>query len=45
LDTIRKRASGVLRTAPTLPKGWHLDRRHRVKPDELSQGSIRALGY
>jgi hypothetical protein len=45
LDTIRKRASGVLRTAPTLPKGWHLDRRHRIKPDELSQGSIRALGY
>jgi uncharacterized protein (UPF0276 family) len=45
LDTIRKRVSGTLRTAPTLPQGWHLDRRRRASPDEISQGSIRALGY
>lgn len=45
LDTIRKRVSGTLRTAPTLPQGWHLDRRQRVPREELSQGSIRALGY
>lgn len=45
LDTIRKRVSGTLRTAPTLPQGWHLDRRRRASPEELSQGSIRALGY
>ncbi len=45
LDTIRKRVSGTLRTAPTLPQGWHLDRRRRTPRDELSQGSIRALGY
>jgi uncharacterized protein len=45
LDTIRKRVSGTLRTAPTLPQGWHLDRRRRASPDEISQSSIRALGY
>ena len=45
LDTIRKRVSGTLRTAPTLPQGWHLDRRRHAPRDELSQGSIRALGY
>jgi uncharacterized protein len=46
LDTLRKRASGVLRTAPTLPAGWHLDKRLNMPPaEELSQGSIRALGY
>jgi uncharacterized protein (UPF0276 family) len=33
LDTIRKRASGLTRTAPTLPAGWHLDlRRRRREP-------------
>jgi Protein of unknown function (DUF692) len=46
LDTLRKRASGVLRKAPTLPAGWHLDKRFNLPPaEELSQGSIRALGY
>jgi uncharacterized protein len=46
LDTIRKRASGVLRTAPTLPAGWHLDKRFNLAPsEELSRSSIKAMGY
>ena len=46
LDTIRKRASGMLRRAPTLPAGWHLDKRFNLPPaEELSKSSIRAMGY
>lgn len=32
LDTLRKRASGLKRTAPTLPAGWHIDRHRRTRP-------------
>ena len=46
LDTLRKRLAGRLRQAPRLPQGWHLDQR-RMPPreEELSLGSIRAMGY
>ena len=45
LDTIRKRASGVLRTAPTLPVGWHLDRklRERLREEALEQALIAEM--
>ncbi len=31
LDTLRKQISGNLHTAPTLPVGWHLDKRWRYQ--------------
>ena len=46
LDTLRKRLAGKLRQAPRLPEGWHLDqRRAPQREEELSIGSIRAMGY
>jgi hypothetical protein len=46
LDTIRKRLNGALRHATPLPEGWHIDQRRRALPEEeLSVGSIRAMGY
>ena len=45
LDTIRKRASGILRTAPTLPIGWHLDKklRDRWREEALEQAFFSDL--
>jgi uncharacterized protein len=46
LDTIRKRCNGALRQATRLPEGWHIDQRRRTpREEELSVGSIRAMGY
>jgi uncharacterized protein len=46
LDTIRKRLNGALRAATRLPEGWHIDARRRALPEEeLSVGSIQAMGY
>ncbi len=46
LDTLRKRLAGQLRQATRLPQGWHIDQRRAPnREEELSIGSIRAMGY